>query len=189
MLLLGAQLLAPSMARAGWSRPVALASVAATGPYIEQPLVARDARGDAVIAWAQDGSPVQHLEVCTRAAGAAWSAPVRVSPLGPAVEEASVTMDERGEATLGWAPHVASGRSNETLVVWTANVPPSTSTLESLLGLSDGSWRAPIAAASVTGDVTRTALAAAANGRATAVWVQQAEIEAPDVIETADFSP
>ncbi len=110
VLVLGSLLLAPGAARAAWSQPVALASFSpADSAYVGQPLVARDDRGAAVIAWPQGGV----LEAAARGAGAAWSRPVRVGALGQEFEEASLAVDERGRATLAWVDARGAGTEVE----------------------------------------------------------------------------
>jgi hypothetical protein len=192
-----------------------------------------DARGDAVLSWDHEGSDASDssgpgpIEAATRAAGARFGA-AGVIDAGAEAGQPAAVIDSAGQATVvfgsndgghdvvdavrhtlrsGWTPprqisragvnsfepRLANGRGSEALALWTANNQPTSgpesTMIESSLGGPDGGWQAPVVAATVSGGVTRAALAASATGQATAVWIQQAEIEAPEIIETADFMP
>lgn len=93
-------------AATGWSTPVTLSDETSDG-YDAQ--VAVDPQGDAVASWMQcaagSGCVVQ---VATRPAGGAWSAPATLSSPGVPASEPAVAIDAKGDAIVAWKQYVGA---------------------------------------------------------------------------------
>jgi len=89
----------------GWSAPVEL-SVGTTNAYDAQ--VAVDPRGDATATWMQSATGGFTVQVATRPAGGAWSAPMTVSSPNVPASEPSVAMDAEGDAIVAWKQYVGT---------------------------------------------------------------------------------
>ncbi|HEY1687399.1 MAG TPA: PKD domain-containing protein [Solirubrobacteraceae bacterium] len=98
LLLCGGAFAAPA-----WLAPVTLTVPGQAAEGSEEPLVAADARGDAVAVWVSHNNLSDwFVQAATRSAGGAWEAPVTLgahSHFGP---EPQVAIDPEGNATVVW---------------------------------------------------------------------------------------
>ncbi|HXP36906.1 MAG TPA: hypothetical protein VN817_03990, partial [Solirubrobacteraceae bacterium] len=84
----------------GWQAPEQIST-----PALEAhaPVVAVDSAGDAVAAWYRFDGSVGSVEGAVLAAGGAWAAPVRISPVGAEAEAPQVAMSPAGAAQAVWS--------------------------------------------------------------------------------------
>ena len=120
---------ATATATASWQRPVALATVP-WGEGVEQPLIARDDRGDAVAAWTQGYYEHQALRVATRRAGGSWGPLRSLAPAAKSNEVPALAMDSRGVGTIVWTHWIHTGRREEQYIELSSH--------------SRGRWSAPV---------------------------------------------
>jgi hypothetical protein len=105
-------LLLASSAQAAWSAPQTIASSVVW--QFSQPLVARDAAGDAVAVWERGARyPSKNrsttIEAATRRAGGSWSKPVGLASGSPGPRRPEVAIDSRGDATVVWEQSAVDG--------------------------------------------------------------------------------
>jgi hypothetical protein len=86
---------------ATWSSPALLDR---SDFAVSSPLVAVDGAGSVTAAWSQADGGQPRVQVATRPAGGAWTAPQAVSPVGAApVAPAQLKLNPRGDAVIAYA--------------------------------------------------------------------------------------
>jgi hypothetical protein len=136
-----------------WSIP---ASLSPSGRDAQTPKVAVDARGDAVVVWADVGrTPSWTIQSAYRPAGGSWENTALLDSPEPGTAQPDVAMDAAGNATAVWA---ATSRNN----VWTVRASHRTAT---------GVWSKPavLSGPDATGSVAPQ-IALEGNGDASVVW-------------------
>jgi hypothetical protein len=116
-------------ATASWQRPVVLATVP-WGEAVEQPLIAREDRGEAVAAWTQGYYEHQALRVATQGAGGSWGPPRSLAPVAKSNEVPALAMDSRGVGMIVWTHWIHTGSREEQYI--------------ELASHSRGRWSAPV---------------------------------------------
>ncbi len=80
-----------------WQAPVDLSPVEAPGP--ENPSLAVDAKGDAMVSWNRGAGPVQEA---FKPAGGAWQAPVDLTQGNAEGDFSQIAFDKQGDASAMW---------------------------------------------------------------------------------------
>jgi len=135
-----------------WSIPVSLSP---SGRDAQAPKVAVDARGDAVVVWADVGLSSWTIQSAYRPAGGTWENTALLDSPEQGTAQPEVAMDPAGDATAAWT---ATGGSTG----WTVRASHRT---------SGGVWSKPVVLSGpdATGSVAPQ-LSLEGNGDATAVW-------------------
>jgi hypothetical protein len=98
----GAYLVVQSAARSrdgAWSSPEVLSG---PGRSASQPLIAMDARGNALIAWLRYNGSWTAAQVASRPAGGSWEAAHNLSERGGNARRLDLAMNSRGDAVVTW---------------------------------------------------------------------------------------
>jgi hypothetical protein len=95
------------LAGGGWEAPVQLS---AFGQHAQNPQVAFDAQGDAVVVWDRyDGSHRIVQASRLKAGGPVWEVPINLSAAGEDATGEQVALDSQGDAIAVWTRRDASG--------------------------------------------------------------------------------
>jgi hypothetical protein len=154
--------------RAGgrWGKARSLGLDAAEGAEGGAPVAVMDRRGALTVVWAQAAGDGAALMAAHRAAGAgaAWEAPVAVSPTVAGVIAPALAVDDAGVVTAAWIARRAHDEAEDDVVQAAARAPQSGAWEPA----QDVSAPAPL----TTRPALRLQLAVDPAGRATLVWQQ-----------------
>jgi RTX calcium-binding nonapeptide repeat (4 copies) len=108
----GAFLVVQAAARSSdgvWSAPEVLSG---PGRSTSQPLLAMDARGNAVLAWLRFNGSWTAAQVVSRAAGGSWDAPRDLSRRGGQARRLDLAMNSQGDAVVTWTQTLLTARAD-----------------------------------------------------------------------------
>jgi len=83
-----------------WLGPTTLS---AAGQSVDAPHVASSSLGDAVAVWKRSDGSNQRVQVASRPAGGAWSAPASLSPVGQDATSPRAAADASGTSAVAWS--------------------------------------------------------------------------------------
>jgi hypothetical protein len=135
-----------------WSQPVTISKTAEIN--VEDPHVALDAAGDAIVTWLGFGSTTLFVEAAERPAGGTWSQPVDVSNTNENASAAPIAMDPDGGATAVWTSENGVG------VVTEASERPKGAT----------AWSPPVELSSADAGASNAHVVLTPQGASIAVW-------------------